>query len=181
MKKYVISILVLLIISGCASQYKVPASASTAEFSVEAYNDSKNITSRNLFVNVLSNENECETHPNGMRVGMDNGLPYHNRNFASLSPIRILASEPFRFVAQHTEPRFAKIGHCAVYAYFQPIEGRKYKAILNVKNNASKCDINILDITDGNEQLTEFVQPAFFPCGDRPLNGKGIIQNMPYK
>lgn len=149
------SILLLFILSGCASEYDARRSSKTAEFQVTSRNDSTSASVRNTYVAAFDDET-CKPSRYGTRLGGK----IHSGPEATTPVTAIAADEQFVFTAAYLEARGGETRSCHFTAGFVPLPSHRYRANIDSTNEARHCTLAVFDQTSGLDEPVEIFMPA---------------------
>lgn len=151
-----------ILLSGCASHYKVPAEVPTAELTLMATSTPASKTARSINILAIADE-KCSPDKNGLMVARE--FVTGNPDQVETAPTKIPAGAPFHFYGNYGDSRFAQNKACTIQASFSPKEGRKYRGVIIIQGDVNACDFGLYDVTSGKEEPAAFEMPATFCPG----------------
>lgn len=163
------------VLTGCASQYRVPADVPKAEFSAAATSTPAGKTTRSVNIVAIADEKCSPPDKNGLLVARE--FVVGNPDVVATSPVDIPAETPFHFYVNYGDSRFAQNKVCTIQASFTPSVGRKYKGVIILRDDVRSCDFGLYDVTSGMEVPAPFAMPETFcpGSGQPPLpNGRAV-------
>jgi hypothetical protein len=143
MKTKVVSIILVMLLPGCAatlnSKYKPKPAVPTAMVRLVAETNSTGTMGRhyNFF---LSEDNSCAAGP---MTSLGGKLIAEDRQV--LPSTAIPAGQPITLVVQYREGRVGQMRSCGNVARFAPEEGHSYDVLFHVTSQGERCNISVQD------------------------------------
>lgn len=165
MRLLIAAVAAQLVLCGCATPYKPPASGKTATLEVRTTSDGINMPIRRY------RKSDCSDYP-GELVGRFNSKTIGETAY-TLTTVTVPSEEPFRLsvmsvVSIKTSPGGAgvrvAVSHCQPVVEFVPATGGRYEAVHQA--GPEGCSITIYTLTGGSRKL----EPTFKPSSTCPAS-----------